>query len=166
MRQPQALSYHLSKLKKADLIYETKFKNFIYYELKKFIPACNCRGRFHIIMKITGSQRHSFVFVETDKRQIIWVDKQGNISVPPYHPHGVVRVCPGIFHRNFPHHLSLPVYLGDALAAYLPQQNISIFQGLAAEHLPLGQNLRIASVIFQWMAKDGMMVVSMPPESI
>ena len=31
-------------------------------------------------MKITGSQRHSFVFVETDKRQIIWVDKQGNIT--------------------------------------------------------------------------------------
>lgn len=30
---PQALSYHLSKLKRADLIYETKFKNFIYYEL-------------------------------------------------------------------------------------------------------------------------------------
>ena len=30
---PQALSYHLSKLKKADLIYETKNKNFIYYEL-------------------------------------------------------------------------------------------------------------------------------------
>ena len=30
---PQALSYHLSRLKKADLIYETKFKNFIYYEL-------------------------------------------------------------------------------------------------------------------------------------
>jgi len=30
---PQALSYHLSKLKKADLIYETKFKNFIFYEL-------------------------------------------------------------------------------------------------------------------------------------
>lgn len=29
---PQALSYHLSKLKKADLIYETKYKNFIYYE--------------------------------------------------------------------------------------------------------------------------------------
>lgn len=29
----QALSYHLAKLKKADLIYETKFKNFIYYEL-------------------------------------------------------------------------------------------------------------------------------------
>ena len=28
---PQALSYHLSKLKKADLIYETKHKNFIYY---------------------------------------------------------------------------------------------------------------------------------------
>ncbi len=30
---PQALSYHLSKLKKADLIYETKHKNFNYYEL-------------------------------------------------------------------------------------------------------------------------------------
>lgn len=30
---PQALSYHLAKLKKADLIYETKYKNFIYYEL-------------------------------------------------------------------------------------------------------------------------------------
>ena len=29
---PQALSYHLSKLKKADLIYESKYKNFIYYE--------------------------------------------------------------------------------------------------------------------------------------
>ncbi len=30
---PQALSYHLSKLKKANIIYETKYKNFIYYEL-------------------------------------------------------------------------------------------------------------------------------------
>lgn len=30
---PQALSYHLSKLKKADIIYETKYKNYIYYEL-------------------------------------------------------------------------------------------------------------------------------------
>lgn len=30
---PQALSYHLSKLKQADIIYETKYKNFIYYEL-------------------------------------------------------------------------------------------------------------------------------------
>lgn len=30
---PSALSYHLAKLKKADLIYETKYKNFIYYEL-------------------------------------------------------------------------------------------------------------------------------------
>ncbi len=30
---PQALSYHLSKLKKADIIYETKYKNFIFYEL-------------------------------------------------------------------------------------------------------------------------------------
>ena len=30
---PQSLSYHLSKLKKSGLIYETKEKNFIYYEL-------------------------------------------------------------------------------------------------------------------------------------
>ena len=30
---PQALSYHLAKLKQAGLIYETKWKNFIYYEL-------------------------------------------------------------------------------------------------------------------------------------
>ena len=29
----QSLSYHLTKLKKADLIYETRYKNFIYYEL-------------------------------------------------------------------------------------------------------------------------------------
>ena len=29
----QALSYHLTKLKKAELIYETRYKNFIYYEL-------------------------------------------------------------------------------------------------------------------------------------
>jgi len=27
------ISYHLSRLKKADLVYETKVKNFIYYEL-------------------------------------------------------------------------------------------------------------------------------------
>lgn len=27
------ISYHLSRLKKADLIFETKSKNFIYYEL-------------------------------------------------------------------------------------------------------------------------------------
>lgn len=30
---PAAVSYHLKKLKAADLIYETKFKNYIYYEL-------------------------------------------------------------------------------------------------------------------------------------
>ncbi len=30
---PQALSYHLAKLKKADLIYESRYKNFIFYEL-------------------------------------------------------------------------------------------------------------------------------------
>ena len=30
---PQALSYHLRKLNNADLIYETRYKNFIYYEL-------------------------------------------------------------------------------------------------------------------------------------
>lgn len=30
---PQALSYHLAKLKKAELIYESKYKNYIYYEL-------------------------------------------------------------------------------------------------------------------------------------
>ncbi len=27
------VSYHLSQLKKADLVFETKYKNFIYYEL-------------------------------------------------------------------------------------------------------------------------------------
>ena len=30
---PQALSYHLTKLKAANIIYESKQKNFIYYEL-------------------------------------------------------------------------------------------------------------------------------------
>ena len=30
---PQALSYHLKKLKEAELIYETRQKNFIFYEL-------------------------------------------------------------------------------------------------------------------------------------
>ena len=30
---PQALSYHLTKLKKVELIYETHYKNVIYYEL-------------------------------------------------------------------------------------------------------------------------------------
>jgi DNA-binding transcriptional ArsR family regulator len=30
---PAATSYHLAKLKKAELIYETKYKNFIYYEI-------------------------------------------------------------------------------------------------------------------------------------
>lgn len=30
---PQALSYHLVKLKKAELIYETRYKNYVYYEL-------------------------------------------------------------------------------------------------------------------------------------
>lgn len=28
-----AMSYHLNLLKKADLIYESKYKNFVYYEL-------------------------------------------------------------------------------------------------------------------------------------
>lgn len=27
------LSYHLSQLKKADLVFETRYKNFVYYEL-------------------------------------------------------------------------------------------------------------------------------------
>ena len=30
---PKALSYHLVKLKSANIIYESKHKNFIYYEL-------------------------------------------------------------------------------------------------------------------------------------
>lgn len=34
---PQDLSYHLAKLKKADLIYENKYKNFIYYELNLIV---------------------------------------------------------------------------------------------------------------------------------
>ena len=34
---PQALSYHLKKLKQANLIYETKEKNFIYYELNLIV---------------------------------------------------------------------------------------------------------------------------------
>ena len=53
---PQALSYHLSKLKKADLIYETRYKNFIYYELNLSIldetdidhctrPLSACHGK-------------------------------------------------------------------------------------------------------------------------
>lgn len=31
------VSYHLSQLKKADLIFETKYKNFVYYELNTSI---------------------------------------------------------------------------------------------------------------------------------
>lgn len=30
---PATISYHLSQLKKAGLLFETKFKNFIYYEI-------------------------------------------------------------------------------------------------------------------------------------
>ena len=50
---PQALSYHLSKLTKADLIYETRYKNFIYYELnltvldETIIWISNLRGGSH-----------------------------------------------------------------------------------------------------------------------
>ena len=48
---PQALSYHLSKLKKADLIYETRYKNYIYYELNLSILATpTCHLIIHIIM--------------------------------------------------------------------------------------------------------------------
>ena len=31
------VSYHLSKLKQADLIFENKYKNYIYYELNKSV---------------------------------------------------------------------------------------------------------------------------------
>ncbi|WP_290773188.1 autorepressor SdpR family transcription factor [Anaerofustis sp.] len=31
------VSYHLSKLKKADLIFETKYKNYIYYDINTSI---------------------------------------------------------------------------------------------------------------------------------
>lgn len=50
---PQALSYHLSKLKKADLIYETKYKNFIFYELnlsildEAILWLSNLKGESH-----------------------------------------------------------------------------------------------------------------------
>ena len=35
------VSYHLSQLKKAGLIYETKEKNFIYYSLNQFTDAAH-----------------------------------------------------------------------------------------------------------------------------
>ncbi|MEF9984482.1 MAG: autorepressor SdpR family transcription factor [Oscillospiraceae bacterium] len=31
---PATISYHLSQLKKSGLIFETKYKNFVYYELQ------------------------------------------------------------------------------------------------------------------------------------
>lgn len=60
---PQALSYHLSKLKKADLIYETRYKNFIYYELnlsvldEAIIWISNLRGSQ--LMKATSQDSSS-----------------------------------------------------------------------------------------------------------
>lgn len=60
---PQALSYHLSKLKKADLIYETRYKNFIYYELnlsvldEAIVWISNLRGSQ--LMKATSQDSSS-----------------------------------------------------------------------------------------------------------
>ena len=39
---PQALSYHLAKLKKADLIYETREKNFIMNLIFRFWTKRSC----------------------------------------------------------------------------------------------------------------------------
>ena len=39
------VSYHLKILKKADLVRETREKNFIYYELNLTVLRCTCWGR-------------------------------------------------------------------------------------------------------------------------
>lgn len=38
------VSYHLSVLKKADLVFETREKNFIYYELNTSVVEESCSG--------------------------------------------------------------------------------------------------------------------------
>ena len=38
------VSYHLSVLKKADLVFETREKNFIYYELNTLSSKRSCSG--------------------------------------------------------------------------------------------------------------------------
>ena len=51
---PQALSYHLRKLKNADLIYETRYKNFIYYELNlTVLDEGDCMDQSNYWGKIT-----------------------------------------------------------------------------------------------------------------
>ena len=52
---PQALSYHLSKLKKADLIYETRYKNFIYYEINTIRQTESTTAYFNERFEFTGS---------------------------------------------------------------------------------------------------------------
>ena len=66
---PQALSYHLAKLKKADLIYETKYKNFIFYELnlsildEAIIWVSDLKGEKNETININTNKKNVFGFL-------------------------------------------------------------------------------------------------------